>query len=147
MITNNSIFEKKIHPLRQASGVALVVMFILTIIKLVQWTSEDPSLGTYWEISTASLLFFAIMNSVLSLAYENQNFYWMFSLLGYAGLLFLAGALSTLYSGLNIDEAGAYRWMFLMFTMSYIILLAIVRSMKKIMIIAQREDSRLRGEE
>ncbi len=148
MIDNSSsIFEKKLHPLKQAAGIAFSLMLILTLIKLFQYTSDDPNVGVYWEIGCASLLLFALMNSVLSLAYEDQNFYWLYSIMGFAGLLVFAGTVSTLYSGMSIDEAGAYRWMFLMFTMSYLILLAIVRTMRKIMIIAQREDSRLRGEE
>lgn len=107
--------------------------------------TENPRL--FWEVAATGLLFYAVMNSVLSIAFEDQNFYWLYSIIGFAGLLVSCGGLAFLCSGITIDEAGSFRWIFLVFTMGYIILLAIVRTMKKIITIAQREDKRLRGEE
>lgn len=144
-MSSASILEKKIHPIKQAIGIGLMVIFFLTIIKLTR--AETSTTRIYWEIGAAGLLFYAMMNSVLSIAFENQNTYWFFSILGFAGLLVVCGGLSFLYSGTNIDEAGSFRWIFLVFTMGYLILLSIVRTMKKIVTIAQREDQRLRGEE
>jgi len=144
-VNNNSILEKKIHPLKQAAGIAAIVIFFLLIFKMVQSDDTDPRV--FWEIAATGLLFFAIMNSVLSIAFEDQNFYWLYSIIGFALLLVSCGGLAFLCSGITIDEAGSFRWIFLVFTMGYIILLAIVRTMKKIITIAQREDKRLRGEE
>lgn len=144
-MNNNSILEKKIHPLRQALAIALVVIVFLILVKMGRSENANPRL--FWEIAASGLLFFAIMNSVLSIAYEDQNFYWLYSIMGFGGLIVSCGGLAFLFSGITIDEAGSFRWIFLVFTMGYIILLAIVRTMKKIITIAQREDKRLRGEE
>ena len=54
--------------------------------------------------------------------------------------------MSWAFSGLTIDEAGSFRWLYVVFTMGYIILLAIVRSMRRIVAMAQKQDKRLRGE-
>ena len=144
-MNNNSILERKVHPLKQAVGITALVVFFLVILKLAQ--SEDSNPRIFWEIAASGLLFYAIMNSVLSIAHDDQNFYWLYSIIGYAGLLVSCGGLAFLFSGISIDQAGSFRWIFLMFSMAYIILLSIVRTMKKIIVIAQREDARLRGEE
>lgn len=145
MNTNASILEKRIHPLKQALGIAILVIVFLTLIKAGRSAESDTTV--FWEVGAAGLLFYAMMNSVLSIAYENQNTYWLYSIIGFACLLFVCGGLSFLYSGVNMDEAGSFRWIYLLFTMAYLILLSIVRTMKKIITIAQREDKRLRGEE
>lgn len=142
-MNNNSILDRKVHPFKQAGGIAAIVIVILLIMRLGQ--TENPRL--FWEVAATGLLFYAVMNSVLSIAFEDQNFYWLYSIIGFAGLLVSCGGLAFLCSGITIDEAGSFRWIFLVFTMGYIILLAIVRTMKKIITIAQREDKRLRGEE
>lgn len=140
-----SILEKKIHPIKQAIAIGALVVFFLLIAKVVQ--SDNPDGTVFWEIGASGLLFYALINSVLSIGYENQNYYWLYSIIGFAGLMVICGGLSFMFSGTNIDEAGSFRWIFLVFTMGYLILLSIVRTMKKIITIAQREDKRLRGEE
>jgi len=144
-VNNNSILERKIHPFKQAAVIAGIVTLIILLIKL--GSSEDTSPRLYWEIAASGLLFYAIANSILSIAFEDQNYYWLYSIMSFALLLLSCGGLAFLCSGITIDEAGSFRWIFLVFTMGYIILLAIVRTMKKIITIAQREDKRLRGEE
>lgn len=141
-----SIFEREVHPLKQALMLAVSAFVILSIIKLTKGNGEGVS-TLYWEVSSASILFYAMMNSIMSMGYDDQNFYWRYSILGFVLLLISTLGLAFLYSGVTIDEAGAFRWMILVFTFGYLILLTIVRSMRKIIEIAQREDSRLRGEE
>ncbi len=141
-----SIFERQVHPLKQAFMLAFSALVILTIIKFTKGDATDVS-TLYWEVSASCILFYAMMNSIMSMGYDDQNFYWMYSMLGFALLLISTLGLSFLYSGVTIDEAGSFRWMILVFTFGYLILLTIVRSMRKIIEIAQREDSRLRGEE
>jgi hypothetical protein len=59
----------------------------------------------------------------------------------------VGGLLAYLISGLSIDEAGSYKWILFIFTFCYILFLSIVRAMKKIVTIAQKQDKRLRGED
>lgn len=139
-----SIIEKKIHPLKQALGLAIAVLLVLTIIKITQ-KSGPESASLYWEVAACSILFYAMMNSIMSLAYEDQNFYWLYSIMGFAFLLISSLGLSLLYSGVTIDEAGSFRWILLVFTFGYLILLTIFRTMKKVVAFGKREDSRLRG--
>lgn len=144
-MSSASILDKKVHPIKQAIAIGLLVIIFLSIAKAVQ--TEDSNNNIFWEIGASALLFYAMMNAVLSFAFDNQNNYWLFSIIGFAALLLICGGLAFLYSGTNIDEAGSFRWIFLVFTIGYIILLSIARMMKKIITIAQREDKRLRGEE
>ncbi len=140
---DNSILEARIHPLKQAIGVLSILIVILGVAKLI----FSPTSSNYWEIVSAGVLFYAMMNAVLSIAFENQNYYWLYSIIGFFTLLLLGGGLAYILSGTNIDEAGSFRWIFLVFTMGYIILLGIVRTMKKIITIAQREDTRFKNEQ
>ena len=100
-----------------------------------------------WIITTAMVLFFSLFNSILSLKAESMNKYWGRSIIGFMVLLVLSAVIARLFSGLSMDEAGSFRWLFLVLTMGYLIFLAIVRTMKRIVQIAIKQDKRLRNEE
>ena len=65
----------------------------------------------------------------------------------FIALLVGGGFLAYLVSGVTIDEAGSFRWLYVVLTMGYLIFLAIVQSMKRIVDIAIQQDKRLRNEE
>ncbi len=142
-----SLYAKKISPFVQV-GVVIVIILVFNLITLATKTIgifTDPTIP--WLISTSFVLFFALVNSVLSIASDSNNKYWLYSIISYAILLLVGCTIAYLFSGLKIDEAGSYRWILLIFSMSYILFLAIVRTMKRIVKIAQKQDKRLRGED
>lgn len=46
-----------------------------------------------------------------------------------------------------MDEAGSFRWLYIVFALTYLVFISIVNMMRKIMEIAKKQDARLRGEE
>ena len=142
-----SLYAKKISPFIQV-GVVIGIILVFNLFTILGRTIgffNDPT--TPWLISTSFVLFYALVNSVLSISSDSHNKYWLHSIICFAILLVAGSFIAYLFSGLTIDEAGSYRWILLIFSMSYILFLAIVRTMKKIVRIAQKQDRRLRGED
>jgi len=96
---------------------------------------------------TASILFYAICSSVLSLRSPDMNRYWRDSILAFVGLTVLSAVAATVISGVGIDEAGSFRWIFVVLAIGFLVFLSIVRVMKRIVDIAIKQDERLRGGE
>ncbi len=146
--SDKSIFEYNISPFLQG-GVVLgaILVFILITIIFGKLGLADTDAGTPWLVACAMTFFYAIANSVLSLAADDQNTYWWQSILTFVLLVVLGGTVAYLFSGVSMDEVGSYRWLYLVFTFGHILFLAIVRTMKRLVGIAQKQDSRLRGED
>ncbi len=145
--TKKSLFEKEVSPYLQLLIVMAAVLFFQIIVYFVNnGNASSFMLRTHYTISLAFALVFALFNAVLSLSTQNQNIYWGKSILSYFVLCAVGLSLAYLFSGLSIDEAGPYRWIYAVFTFGYIMLLAMIRSMRKIVSIAQKQDHRLRGE-
>ncbi|HMQ07992.1 MAG TPA: hypothetical protein PKC30_11865 [Saprospiraceae bacterium] len=145
---DKSIYAKSISPMLQA-GVIYVLMLIFNIFSYFASFTDLFMIkqGAPWVIFSSFLLFYALINSILSIAARDRNKYWLYSILSYAGLGLAGGTTAWLISGLTMDEAGTYRWILFIFTFGYVLLLSIVRAMRKIVTMAQKQDKRLRGEE
>jgi hypothetical protein len=144
---NKSLFEKEVSPYLQLTIVlGVVLLFQVVIYFFNRGASSSFMLRTHYTISLAFSLVFALFNAVLSLSTQNQNLYWGKSIVSYFILCTTGLLMAYLFSGLTIDEAGSYRWIYAVFTFGYIMLLAIIRSIRKIVVVAQKQDSRLRGE-
>ena len=129
-------------------GVIFGVAFLLASLqKLGNITGliESDKNGA-WIIFTSFILFFSIASSLMSLRAENMNKYWGYSIVTFMLILVLSGVFATLYSGLSIDEAGSFRWLFFVMTFGFLVFLSIVRLMKRIVDIAIKQDDKLRGE-
>lgn len=149
MIKNEetSIFEREIAPLYQVAIVIGLAVTLMVIWKLCMISGLELKQRTPWLISSSLMLFFGLFNSVFSLTAHERFKYWRDSIYGYLLLGFIGGGLAWLFSGLTINEAGAFKWMYFIFTFSFIIFLTIINLMRKIVELAQKEDRRLRGEE
>ena len=145
---SQSIFEKQISPFLQAAVVVALVLIVIAISKLISILGIHTSRTSFpWEIAFSGLLFFAIFNCIFSFAQTDQNSYWGKSVIAFVVLGATSMGLAWLISGQDIDQAGSFRWMAILFTFSYLLMLTIARSMRKIIKIAQKQDARLRGEE
>lgn len=149
MIENSdaSIFEKNIPPLMQAGIVLVTALVFMLCWKAAVHFGVDLRQRTPWLISSALMLFFGLFNSVFSLSAEKRFVYWRDSIYAYILLGVLGGLMAWGFSGLTIDEAGSFKWMYFIFTFSFIIFLTIINLMRKIVELAQKQDRRLRGEE
>lgn len=145
-MANKSLFEYKISPFVQA-GYVLGAIFVIS---LICWLLNISGLTeirsfNFWIITLSFILFYSIFSSILCLAHEDQNKYFLHAILSFVGLSIVGGLIAWMFSGLTMDEAGSFRWLYLVFTFAYIIFLTIIRSMRKIVKIAKKQDNRLRG--
>ena len=69
LVKDISIFEKKIHPLKQAAVILIVSLFLQIGYYLVQ--GSEGSNGFYWEVTFALMLFYALMDTALSFSFDN----------------------------------------------------------------------------
>jgi hypothetical protein len=142
METKSSHFlDKTYNPILQAAcalGFALALMLVL---QLVKWSGAAVvSSRIFWIIAGTAILTFALFNSVLSLSSKDMNKYWMYSTGSYAVLMVACGGLAYLFSDMTIKQAGSFRWIFMVLTFGYLLFLSMMRFMRKIVQIAQKED-------
>lgn len=140
--TETSIFSKSIHPVYQL-GVTIVL--IILAMGITYLTTDEPVV--FWEIALSSIMGFALFNTIFSLSCKDRLKYFRDSIFSFMAIAAIGGFLAYKFSGLTIDEAGSFRWLYLVFTFSYLVFISIVNAMRKIIDIAKKQDARLRGEE
>ena len=146
--SDKSIFEYNISPFKQAGAVLLlIILFILVTVVFGSLGFAETDEGTPWLVACSMTFFFAIGNSVMSLAADDQNTYWWQSILSFVLLAVLGGSIAYLFSGATVGEVDSYKWLYVVFTFGHILFLAIVRTMKRLVKIAKEQDNRLRGED
>lgn len=144
--SDKSIFEHNISPFLQAGVVlACILVFILATMLFNSIGLAETDEGTPWLVACSMTFFFAIGNSILSLAADDQNTYWWQSILSFVLLALLGGSLAYLFSGFTVGEVDSYKWLYVVITFGHVLFLSIVRAMKNIVKIAKKEDNRLRG--
>ncbi|MDX2280277.1 MAG: hypothetical protein NW218_11890 [Saprospiraceae bacterium] len=117
-------------------GILLMVCaWILTVTNLFL---QDPLFP--WSISSAFLLLFALFNSLLSLRADNFAKYWGNSVYSYLALAFSSGLAAWLFSGIDLRDAGTYRWIYLVVTFGFLVFLSMVNFMKRIVNFAEKEE-------
>lgn len=141
---SESLFSKQIRPLYQAI-IAVVSLIIIMPISMVFIGDGNPIY--YWEIAFAILMCFSLFNAIFSIPYLNRTIYFRNSIFCYAGVAIVTGLMAYFFSGLSLEETGSFRWLYIVFTFSYLVFTSIVNAMRKIIEIAKKQDARLRGEE
>lgn len=139
-----SIFYKAYHPILQAvliAGLSLVLMILVFLMNIVGLSSFPPKV--FWMISGACMLYFGLFSSIFSLSTNNFNNYFLMSLIGFVGVAISGSLFAWLFSGQGIDEAGSFRWIYFILAFSYLLFLAIVNGMRRIVEFAQREDKKI----
>lgn len=140
--SETSFFEKSFNPVLQGISIFAFAFCTMLIAKILEWTNLADIAGqAFWIIAGTSILLFAIFNSVLSLSTKDMNLYWTRSIPTYAALMVLSGTLAYLFSNMSIHEAGTFRWIFMVLTFGYLLFLSMMRFMRKIVDIAQKEDN------
>ncbi len=139
-MTQSVFLEKIKSPVLQASIVlALILVFNLGAFFFAASGMEIEKRFP-WTISATFILFFSMFNSIISLTSENMDKYWTRSILSYVALAGLAALLAWGFSSLTINEAGSYRWIYIVLTFGYLLFLSMVGFMRKIVEFAQREE-------
>ena len=140
-VQNSSIFEKKFTPLYQAGvilGVILIILIVAKVINLIKPNVVDDQFP--WMISSAFMLFFALLNSVFALTTQNLPRYWNRSIPIFFGTLFISGLMAYLFSGIWVEEAGSYRWILIVVSIGYLVFLSLMTFARRIVDFAMKEE-------
>ena len=145
---NKSILDKQISPFYQVTFVLIATFIFMLISGLAPKIpySKTSHLGP-WIVLCGMILFFALVNSVLSFGAKNGNIYWLHSIMSFASLLIIGGLMAWLVSGVTISDAGSVKWIYFVLTFGYLVFLSIVNLIKFLVELAKRQDSKLRGED
>lgn len=133
--------DKLDRPLYQAVATFTLAMLIM----IIGWAfsasgvvDADPLFA--WSIGSALMLFFALMNSLLSLKAESFVKYWGASIYSYLGLGLGTSMAAWGFSGISLNDAGSYRWIYIVVTVGFIVFLTMVNLMKIIVRFAEKEE-------
>jgi hypothetical protein len=144
----SSFFENEISPIAQVGATLVGILFFSLVLWILRLTGlAEMATYHFWTISASMTLLYAVGNSVLSLASSDENKYWGQSIFGFAVVAVVGGLIAYLFSGLGIFDAKSYSWIYFVFTFVYLLFLSIVRIMRKIVELVEKQDRRLRGEE
>ena len=146
-MTYVSVFEKQLNPIKLSLLILSGVLGISICAKLLDASGIMDSKDIFpWEMAFSGILFFALFNAIFSLSANDPSKYWMQSIFSFIGLVIAVSVSAWLLSGLTMDEAGSFRWILIIFTFSYLLILSIVQAMRKIVGIAQKQDARLHSD-
>lgn len=136
----NPGFPKLHNPIYQGAILLLaVVVFNLGAIALKR-TGMEIEQRFPWTIAASFVLFFSAMNSVMSIFSKHVDSYWTRSMLSFIGLAVISALLAQLFSQLSMNEAGPYKWIFIVLTIGYLVFMVILNAARKIVDFAQREE-------
>lgn len=138
---DSSFLTRAFNPVLQAAialGSGLVFILVgkgIDGLGLMQLEPDYP-----WMCVASFLLLFALFNSIFFLSAKNTLKYWGRSMYSFMGLAFISGLMAWGFSQIPIEEAGSYRWIFIVVAGVYLVFLTIMNLMKKIVEFAQREE-------
>lgn len=138
--------RQKSNPIFQTILVGLVAFLFMGVVAMVTNNSAS-GWENVWIVLIMFLLFFALMNSVISLSIEKQTAYFWKSVTCFFGLLVFLLLSAYLLSGVSFYESGFFRWMIVVVVFGYLVLFSIVMAMYRIVKFAQNQDKKLRNEE
>lgn len=136
-----SIFEKKIHPYQQAIGVfafAVTFMGLGWALKRIGLFDTEPLFS--WAIATAFLLLFGIINSLFSFNADRRLMYWRNSIYTFLGLAIANGMAAWGISGVPVNEAQSYKFIYVVVTIGFLVFISMVNAMRSIVEFAQKEE-------
>jgi hypothetical protein len=144
MEKNQSTFMvRALNPIFQAGVVLCILITVMVVLFALKSSgSMDVDNRAFWVIGGATTLFFGIFNSVISLAASDMNVYWFRATASYTVLMVASGCLAFLFSGLTMEEAGSFKYIYMVLTFGYLLILSIMRFMRKIVQVAQIEDDK-----
>lgn len=129
------------HPLVQAAAVLLGALLIMGIgwgLTASGALNLEPLFA--WSIGAALLLFFALLNSLMSIRAPSFAKYWSASIYSFMGLALATGLAAWGFSGIPLREAGSYRWIYIVVTVGFLVFLSMVNFMKIIVNFAEKEE-------
>lgn len=141
---NKSFLETEISPFKQVAVVLLIAVIFMSFSGFIPAQPYSSTAHIMpWVIACGLILFFAIGNSILSLSATNGNIYWLQSIISFAIMLIGGGLLAWGFSGISISNTGSVKWIYFVFTFSYLVFLSIVNLMKFLVNLAKKHDNKM----
>lgn len=139
-VESDSVFDKAVNPYLQG-GIVFGLMLVISLGGVALRSSGvDIDQSFPWVCSASFMLFFAIFNSLFSISTKNYNQYWGRSMTTWLVLAVVGGLVAWGLSFQTISEAGSYRWIYIVLTIGYLIFLAMMGFLKRIVEFAMREE-------
>jgi len=136
-----NIYNKIDRPAMQAVAIFVFAFLIMGIGWIFTASKIYPFDRLFaWSIGSAMMLFFALMNSILSLRAESFVKYWGASMYSYLALALATSMAAWGFSGVPLDEAESYRWIYIVATVGFVVFLSMVNLMKIIVRFAEKEE-------
>jgi hypothetical protein len=136
-----SIFERKVTPIQQALiilAISVVVMGISAGVIKMNWVDGDELFT--WSIATAFTMLFSLFNSLMSLQTDNYVQYWGKSMYAFMVVAVGNGLLAWLLSGVSLNDAGTYKFIYIVISMCFLVFLSMVNFIRLIVRFAEREE-------
>jgi len=129
-INGQQIAKNPIYQAILIFGIALSLALLEKLANVIGFMDSKPN--SPWIVMTSFVLFFAIANSILSLRTQNINKYWVVSIITFIVYVACSGFIAATLSGMSFDEAGSFRWIFMVLSFGYLVFLSIVRLIRQI---------------
>jgi cytochrome bd-type quinol oxidase subunit 2 len=142
-----SILSRKLHPVKLAMITILLMIAVMLILSLSSDQELESNKLFYWEIVLVFALAFALFSCVYSLNASNRTVYFISSILSYLSILVIGILLASYYSGLSIDKAGSFEWLFKLFSFCYLLLISVFNLMSTVMALIKKQDEDVRKEQ
>lgn len=146
-MAEKSIFEYLIPPRYLGGGVIIGMIVFSVLSKIMSYMGlRMDDADTYWVIATSFTLLYTIFTSIACLPWDNQRKFLIEAIIVYAVILFLGGLIAYVFSGVSMDGVSGYRWLYIVFTISFVIFLGIARFVRRMVIITEKYDAKIQDQ-
>ena len=120
------------------------VAFVFILFLLVNWISSIIGSETKmpWTLAIAFQLLYIIYSVIIGLLNKSKWQYWSAAVAGYVILMFVNSFVAGKVSGISMDEAGTYRWIYFILIPIFLLFILITSLVKKIVTMAEQDDRR-----
>ncbi len=143
LLIMKSILDLQISPFKQV----LFVFALMIVMMMITSAFPDTPYSTTshlspWIVVCSMLLFYSLVNCILSFGASSSMNYYLYSIISFAIILVLGGVIAWQVSGVGIEDAGSMKWLYVVMTFSYLILLSIVNLIKFLVYLSKVKDNR-----
>jgi cation transport ATPase len=139
MLNQNTSFFSQYQPPYLQAAVGLGSMLIFMLLGKI----SGMNITFHWTAAGAVLLMFSVFNSVNSFTAKNMLTYYRDSIFSYMALVGLGSLMAYFFSSVTINEAGTFKWIFFMITLSYFGFIGIVSFIRFIISVLETEQEKL----
>ena len=133
----NDLKQRLANPFVQAGFVFVLFLLISWISALAGSEKKMP-----WTLAIAFQLLYIIYNVIIGLLNKSNWQYWSFAVIGYVVLMFVNSFMAGKISGISMDEAGTYRWIYFILIPVFLLFILMSKLIKKIVSLAEQDDRR-----